>query len=321
MRYELYKILSKEYVDDFIAGNLYMNTINFFRQIEGNAAQGDPLEGICGSIRKDQLKQFGINFDENLTEAIIGNVSLISDYYGLNNLFCLYRLLIDDEKKTVECPKDELRKFNDQGANDKVVIRIKDTDEFLNRLSAAVEDGIHAHEIEYGIFGGVTYSNAWSNADGPGTRSAFHKELKYEYQSEWRLCLLRSALIDQAFIFSIGDLSDITEIISLEQFLEHPENSYPGYSAVERNITTTDDKFRIFGSINAINHLMYSYMAPAGNAPAGSDQSQADWHYTKYLQLLGKTEEIDAYLETQMKQFRDFDHLELLVQYRLSTGE
>lgn len=321
MRYELYKILSKEYVDDFIAGKLYMNTLNFFRKIESNAAQGDPLEGICGSIRKDQLKQYGIDFDEDLTEAIVGNVSLISDYYGFNNLFCLYRLLIDDEQKIVECPADELRKFNDQGDSNKVVVRIKDTDRFLDRLAAAVEKGVHAHEIEYGIFGGITYSDTWSNADGPGTRSAFHKGLKYEYQSEWRLCLLRSALMDQPFVFFVGDLSDITEIISLEQFLECPEGAYPGYSAVKRKTTAIDDDFRIFGSINAVNHLMYSYMNPTGNVPTRSDQAQADWHYTKYLQMLGKTEEIDDYLEKQMKQFRDFDHLELLAQYRLSNGE
>ena len=87
MRFEFYKIMDSRYVNDFIAGNLYMNTLNYFRSIEGNVAQGDPLEGVCGSVRKDQLKQFGIDFDENLTNAIIGNVSLISDYYGLNNLF------------------------------------------------------------------------------------------------------------------------------------------------------------------------------------------------------------------------------------------
>lgn len=321
MRFEFYKILDQEYVGDFIAGNLYMNTLNFFRRIEGNAAQGDPLEGICGSIRKDQLKQFGINFDEELTDAIMGNVSLISEYYGLNNLFCLYRLLIDDEKKIVEPPKQELCKFNDQGTTSKVVIRIKDTEEFLNRLVAAIEAGLQTHTIEYGICGAVSYSNAWISAEGPGTRSAFHKEPQYAYQNEWRLCLLRNALIDAAFSFSIGDLSDITEIISLEQFLEHPQALYPGYSVAEEKLDLYDDGFRIFGSINTVNHLMYSYMVPAENIPTRSDQAQADWHYTKYLQLTGQSEKVDAYLEAQMKKIRDLDHMELLVHYRLSVGE
>ena len=256
-----------------------------------------------------------------MTDAIIGNVSLISDYYGLNNLFCLYRLLIDDENKVVERPRKELCQFNDQGQASKVVVRIKDTERFLAQIEAAVEKGLQAHEIEYGIYGGVTYSNAWANADGPGTRSAFHKEPSYAYQSEWRLCLLRNALADKAFSFSVGDLSDITEIISLEQFLEHPEAPYPGYSAVTEKLSVSDDGFHVYGSINAVNHLMYSYMAQPGNTPTRSDQAQADWHYTKYLQLIGEPDKIDAYLDTRMREFRDFDHLELLVQYRLSVGE
>lgn len=321
MRFEFYKIINKKHVNDFIAGNLYMNSLNYFRCIEGNIAQGDPMEGSCGSIRKDQLKQMGLNFDDTLADAIIGDVSLISDYYGLNNLFCLYRLLINDESKTIMQPSEELYKFNDQGKSDKVVVRIKDTARFLNQISNAIEEGIHTHNLEYGIYGSVIYSNSWINADGPGTRSAFHKDPKYGYQNEWRLCLLRNALVDEPYVFSIGDLSDITDVISLQQFLEHPEASYPGYSAEKTNAYISDDDFRIFGSINTVNHLMYSYMTSSGNTVTRSDQAQADWHYTKYLQLMGATEEIDPYLKMQMQRFRDLDHLELLVQYRLSVNE
>ena len=230
-------------------------------------------------------------------------------------------MFIDDEKKVVERPRKELCQFNDQGQASKVVVRIKDTERFLKQIAEAVEKGLQSHEIEYRIYGGVTYSNAWANADGLGTRSAFHKEPSYAYQSEWRLCLLRNALVDKAFSFFIGDLSDITESMCLEQFLEHPEAPYPGYSAAIQKLGVSDDGFHIFGSINAVNHLMYSYMTPPGNTPTRSDQAQADWHYTKYLQLNGEADKIDAYLDTRMREFRDFDHLELLVQYRLSVGE
>lgn len=321
MRYELYKILKKHNADDFIAGDLYMNTLNFFRRIEGNVAQGDPLEGVCGSVRKDQLKQVGIDFDENVVDAIIGNVSLLSDYYGLNNLLCLYKLYIDDDRRLIEQPEKELREFDGNDGDDRVVVRIKDTEQFLHRVAIAVENGVHTHEIEYGVFGGVTYSNAWNNADGLGTRSAFHKEPKYKYQNEWRLCLLRNALRDEPYVFQVGDLSDITEVVNLDQFLEQPESLYPGYSVRAEKVEVPSDGFRVFGSLNAINHLMYSYMTPSGNIPTRSDQAQADWHYTKYLELVGKKGDIDSYLETKMKQYKDFDHLELLVQYRLSVGQ
>ena len=58
------------YVNDFIHGDLFMNTLSYFRRIENNCAQGDQLEGVCGSIRKDQLKQLGIYFDKGVQNAI-----------------------------------------------------------------------------------------------------------------------------------------------------------------------------------------------------------------------------------------------------------
>lgn len=321
MRFELYKILDSQYVDDFLGGSLFMNTLNYFRGIEENAAQGDPLEGICGSIPKAQLKQYGMYFEEDLVDAIQGNVSLISNYYGLNHLFCLYQLNIDDENKVVEYPSEELCNFNDGGVSDKVVVRIKDTQRFLDQIATAVDKGLQEHDFEYGIYGSVIYSNSWINADSPGTRSAFYKELAYSYQKEWRLCLLRNTLVDKPYKFYIGDLSDITEVISLKEFLMHPEKPYVGYSSTSKDFNVPNDRFRIFGTIDAVNHLMFSYMAPTTNIPTRTDQAQADWHYAKYLQLSGSPNEIDHYLDARMQEHKDLDHLELLVQYRLSVGE
>lgn len=321
MRTELYKILNKEHKDDFIKGCLYMNDLNYFRGENKNAAQGDRFEGVCGSIRKDQLRQFGGDFDEDMVNAIQGSVSLISDYYGLNNLFCMYQMLIDDERKLVEAPSGELCQFNDEDAAGKVVVRIKDTQRFLSQLEAAVNKGIRENELEYGIYGGVIYSSAWINADGPGTRSAFHKDPQYAYQKEWRLCLLRNALESKPYRFFIGDLSDITEEIPLEEFIAHPEAAYPGYSPTEEKLEPPREPFRIFGNIDTVNHLMFSYMAPSGERPTRSDRAQADWHYTQYLQLCGRRGEIDDYLNGRMRTCRDLEHLELLVEYRLSVGE
>lgn len=321
MRFEFYKILDSKYVDDFINGNLYMNTLNYFRGVENNTAQGDSLEGVCGSIRKDQLKQFGMYFDDDLVNAIQGNVYLLSDFYGFNNLFCLYKLPIDDKNKVISLPKKELYKFNGESDSDKVVIHIKDTQKFLNQINTAINSGIKKHDFEYCIYGSVIYSNIWDNADGPGTRSAFHKDPEYAYQNEWRICILRNSLIDRPYSFSIGDLSNITEIVTLEEFLTHLESSYPGYSTTNEQLVDLADAFSVFGNIDAVNHLMFSYMAPSKNDHIRSDQAQADWYYAQYLQLTGNSKKIDSYLDAQMKEFRDIDHLELLVQYRLSVGE
>lgn len=321
MRFELYKILDKKYANDFIKGYLYMNTVSYFRTIEGNIAQGDPMEGVCGTIRKDQLKQVGVNLDDEILNVVQGNVSLVSNYYGLNHLFCLYRLCIDDDRDLVSIPSEKLRDFNDDGNEEKIVVRIKNTREFIKRVSNAIEAGLANHELEYGICGSVVYEDSWLHADGPGSRSVFFKESKYAYQNEWRLCLLRRLLIEQPYKFFVGNLEDITETVALDEFLTCPESLYPGYTSA-CNIEVHRDGFGIFGNVNAVNHLMFSYMSPLmEERPSRSDQAQADWHYTKYLILTGQEETVDAYLERQMKSFKDLEHLELLVQYRCSVGD
>lgn len=58
MRYEYFKIIDPAFVQSLLDGNLYMNSLNYFRaleegtQKEGNKAQKDPMEGICGTIPK-----------------------------------------------------------------------------------------------------------------------------------------------------------------------------------------------------------------------------------------------------------------------------
>lgn len=320
MRYELYKIVAKKHAGDFVAGRLYMNSLSYFRGVEDNPAQGDPLEGVCGTIRKDQLRQFGLYFDDGIVDAMRGGVSLISDYYGLNNLLCLYRLGIDDERRLFEQPSEQLRSFNDPGSPGKMAVRIRDTEEFLRRVSSALEAAVREHRLEYAILGPVSYSSAWSSVDGPGTRSAFHKGPEFTYQREWRLCILRPALLDEAFTLEVGDLSDITETLTLEELITHPAPGSLGYTAVER-LDEPDDGYRMFGSRNAVSQLMYSYIAPQKAATALSDKAEAARHYAEFLRLSGRKDEIDAYLEERMHAERDLDHLKLLSDHRLAAGQ
>lgn len=320
MRYELYKIVAAEHAGDFVGGRLYMNPLSYFRGVEDNPAQGDPLEGVCGTIRKDQLRQFGLYFDDGIVDAMRGGVSLISDYYGLNNLLCLYRLGIDDERRLFEQPSERLRSFNDPDSPGKMVVRILDTEEFLRRVSTTLEAAVREHRLEYAILGPVSYSSAWSSVDGPGTRSAFHKGSEFAYQREWRLCILRPALRDEAFTLEVGDLSDITETITLEELITNPAPGSVGYTAVER-LDEPDEGYRMFGSRNAVSQLMYSYIAPQKATPKMSDKAEAARHYAEFLRLSGRADEIDAYLEAQMHAERDLDHLKLLSDHRLAAGQ
>lgn len=324
MRYEYFKIIDPAFVQSLLDGNLHMNSLNYFRaleegtQKEGNKAQKDPMEGVCGTIPKNRLRQVGFHFSEDLLEVMGNHVPLLSENYGYNNLFCLYRLQIDEDAKTIQQPSRQLVNFNDKDNAQKVVIWFRDSEEFLRRLETALQTALTGQTLEYAIYGGVTYENAWTSADGPGTRSAFHKDSSYAYQKEWRLCILRREWVDEAVSFPVGDLKELCEVISLEQFINHLDQIYPGYTLVEHMKSHSPETYRMFGKINATSRLMYSYMPQMVQKSTRSDEAEADWHYTQFLNLSDRQQEIDPYLEERLWHYKDLDHMELLAQYRLS---
>jgi len=324
MRYEYFKIIDPAFVQSLLDGNLYMNSLSYFRTLEdgapkeGNKAQKDPMEGICGTIPKNRLRQIGFHFSEDLLDVMGDHVPLLSDNYGYNNLFCLYRLQIDEERKTIQRPSRQLVDFNDKDKAQKVVIRFRNSEKFLSRLETALQAALTKHSIEYAIYGGVTYDNAWTNADGLGTRSAFHKEPSYAYQEEWRLCILRREWVDEAISFPVGNLKELCEVMPLEQFLNHLDQVYPGYTLVEHISRRLPEAYRMCGKINAVSRLMYAYMPQMVQKPIRSDEAEADWHYTQFLTLSDRQQEIDPYLEEHLRHYKDLDHMELLAQYRLS---
>lgn len=326
MRYEYFKIIDTAFIQSLLEGNLYMNSLGYFRELESgtekgrNKAQKDPMEGVCGTIPKNRLRQFGFHFSKDLLDIMGDHVTLLSDNYGYNNLFCLYRLQIDEDIKTIQRPSRQLVDFNDEGRAQKVVVRFRDSEEFLRRLEMALHTALAEQTVEYAIYGGVTYDNAWISADGPGTRSAFHKDPAYSYQEEWRLCILRREWIDEAISFPIGNLTELCEVMPLEQFLDHLDQIYPGYTLVEHTENQLPETYQMFGKINAVSRLMYAYMPQVPQIPTRSDEAEADWHYTQFLNLRDRQQEIDPYLEERLRHYKDLDHMELLAQYRLSQG-
>lgn len=317
MGYDLFKIINLEYAEGFIQGKLYMNPLDYFRGDIGNSAQGDWQEGTCGTINKNQLGQVGYRFSKSELEMFANdNVTMLSDYYAFNNLFCMYSLELDEKNKVIFKPDKKIYEFNDANGNEKIVIHITNTAEFLRRLDIALNKYIESNKIEYGMYGEITYSSAWTNADGMGTRSAFHKEPSYSYQKEWRLCILQKLICKSPFILEIGDLSDITETITIDIFINNIDSIYPNYKIVEYQTDNSSNTYKVFGSINMVNRLMYSYTG-LNRTITRSDKAEADWHYAQYLILNNKLDEADVYLENQMKHEKDFEHLELVVQNRM----
>ena len=60
------------------------------------------------------------------------------------------------------------------------------------------------------------------------------------------------------------------------------------------------ETYRMFGKINATSRLMYAYMPQMVQKPTRSDEAEADWHYTQFLNLSDRQQEIDPYLEERL---------------------
>jgi hypothetical protein len=309
--------MSNQYIEDFQNGLLFMNTLKYFQDLEGNEAQGDYAEGICGTINKKQAIQYGLHFDPQLQNVINDTIFIRNEYYGLNNLFCMYCLFLDENSKKIYKPSEDLTKFYSNN-KDAVAIKITNKSEFFKRIDLGLEEYALNKKIEYGIRGLVEYRDFWLNVDAPGSRSAFHKSPKYSYQNEWRLCILKYDLIENAFIFDIGNLNDITQVIPLEQFLFQYEKFYPGYTTYNTNNCYNDEIYSIKGSLNSVSNLMFAYNN-INNTNGYSDEAQADWHYINFLRLSNQQKEIEKYLKKRFEETSDQEHLLLLVQYYLET--
>lgn len=104
------------------------------------------------------------------------------------------------------------------------VLRITNLSEFSRRLSQAIAAHPHLYNSPFfeGGYGQVDYVD-FSEHRGP--IGLFRKPIEYAWQREYRLCFGAEpeALNDRgALELNIGDLSDITEITTVESFTSNP---------------------------------------------------------------------------------------------------
>lgn len=129
----LIKFTSLKFAKSFRKGTIYMNTIKYFRGIEGDKIlRGDILEGCHSIIAKDDLDdilfKLGINFSEGMKEAIIGGMPLISEELKYYNIFSMYELNCNFDKKYIEPIDSRMKEFGD------TFVLIYDFEEFKKEL-------------------------------------------------------------------------------------------------------------------------------------------------------------------------------------------
>lgn len=180
-----------ERVDGFLRGHLYMNSLEYFAQLEDDALRSDPNEGAhyARQIKEISIKDEGGNYVP--IGGIINPIVFRPRERSGINVFCLYGLSFPDGFPIA--PKN----FN---FGESCVV-LTDPQEFLNRVERApLPEGRKFHRDRVQYVDRTTY-------DGP--LGLFRKLDDHNYQQEFRLAV--SGGDGSVFELEIGDIRDICD--------------------------------------------------------------------------------------------------------------
>ena len=234
----LLKFISQEkYLNDFLSGSLYMNSLYYFwnefvledvkkgkriplAELAKNEVYGqaDLFEGTIETSEIDETNEIAEHIKMDICCRVVG--------YGYCNILSFYKLALND------MPLGFLYQLNkNMKSLGNYVAIIKDKDEFLRRINnKAEQEGFKF------ITGNVTYKQPMRNGvprDSKNAiilksaetvelkqikagRDAFVKMNKYAYQNEWRVALYRGQKNTSAYRLEVGELKDFVECCHIE---------------------------------------------------------------------------------------------------------
>ena len=189
-------------MENFLNGEVYCKSIDYFTESESKDLRGDKYEGSA------YLKQI-----KNLTFKHEGNVfasALSGQLYGRNpkekgNIFCLYGISsdhIDFENKTTQ----KLNVDIDGVSFADTAVLIYDPIEFIRRVEKVVQN--MGFECD---FSPVIY---YDEKSYEGELTPFHKRMEYKSQSEVRFWIPNK--LEGDLRINIGNISDISGIFPKE---------------------------------------------------------------------------------------------------------
>lgn len=219
----------KEYVNDFLNGNLYMNSIGHFWAI-GPAVQNDIMEGIGETLSPEK---FELKYNSNFATAIGREHILFPFMNRLESMkychvCCLSLHEYDDNNQIVERFPDEMRKMGDYA------VIVRNVQKFVDLIFKKL-----VKEKLYGLMGPVTYHSPFEEN---GYMDLFDKMNNHSFEHEWRFAFIPDyehakklarenmyRVYDEHCYFSIGNIKDIAEEININTLFNDIGSLYAKY--------------------------------------------------------------------------------------------
>jgi hypothetical protein len=206
----LLKFGERRYMTDFREnGTMYMNTVEYFRNLEGMGDIGDTNEGLETFHQSDRVRlkvtgpdgrSFELNSKNGLTGEILTRINAVDSL----NIFCMYAIKYCDKKPIVD---ERNFAFGD------TYVCITNGESFIERLRVAAKK---AKVDSTGRF--VKY---FARDCYHGYMGIYSKFDTYSYQNEYRFVL--SPGFSMSYKLVLGNISDIAIIGRAEDINNHME--------------------------------------------------------------------------------------------------
>jgi len=199
----LVKISKIKYLEEIRSGKLYMKTLEFHRKNEKEGV-GDDEEGMLMHFPKATLKIDGIEvgYAKDCKMYILGD----------RPVFCCLNVELERvSNNNFVCVIDKQLLADFVGNDEEYGFIVINKGIFRERVSKALE--------KLNLMGWmhkVTYSDKIEKPSKEEIfRVAFRKRSRFEYQHEYRL-VIDEPVVDH-FVLDVGDLSDISKILTIKE--------------------------------------------------------------------------------------------------------
>ena len=209
----LLRLSTKQRLESFRKnGEMYMNSLDYFSQLEGDSVRADEYEGISALFQPTNLEMNikAPNLDEIKVDPaeLCGPVRISMKHDTNANAFCLYALRQPTDGRLLD---ERCEAFGDS------CVIVLDSPEFLRRV--AKEANARGLFCEAGL---VQYYDYQKHQ---GKLGPFFKVNHFAYQQEFRI-LARSGS-SEALTMRIGDLRDITsEVLPMKELDDRVDFSW-----------------------------------------------------------------------------------------------
>jgi len=232
----LFKVGSIEHLSAMQHGLLYMNSFAYFAKVENEVSgslRGDSLEPILGRIYGGLAGKYFNKFALRVGDGGEAKVVDVSNNAVLTveapdpaniMIFCFSAFADDKTGKIPGESNGELRLDKCLLGFGSHMLLIRDAGALSARINIAIRKNPYLYSSKYfqGGYGLVEYADLEHTSANIGL---FRKDKRYSWQHEFRFCFgVRNKGLNSvgAFEFQIGDISDITELLPLESFLQKP---------------------------------------------------------------------------------------------------